>query len=209
MKPKDLLARYKPAETTVEILLDGTLAETIEQVEAAIDVARRHDTRTGGLKSDVPRLEQELQSVLTEADAATVRITMKAVPGAVFDELKANHPPTEQQWQSYREQTRAMPLFTAAPEFDPETLAPELIAASVAAVDGEPVEWTPEEGHELWSTLHDGARADLLTAAFNVNGRRSARPLSATGTDTTSSTGPDSTTPPTTESPFLSLAEGS
>jgi hypothetical protein len=75
-----------------------------------------------------------------------------------------------------------------------------LIALSVCAVDGEEVEWSEADGDELWNTLHDGARADLLEAAWEVNKQRSGRPFSGTGTATTPSSGPASTTPQSTES---------
>ena len=207
MSVKDLLARYKPAETSVRILLDGHVGALLDDAEAALERAVRNPT--GTLKSDVPALQARVDELRVEADAASVTVTMRAMPGALFDELKTAHPPTEAQWVSYREQSRAMPLFAAAPEFNAETLAPDLIAGSVCEIDGDPVDWSVDEGRELWSVLHDGARADLLSAAYEINGRRSARPLSETGTVMTTSTGQDSTTPPHTESPFLSLAEGS
>jgi len=207
MKVGDLLARYKPAEQSVTILLDGGLAAQIEQTETLIREAKRTET---GLKSKVPGLQADLERLTLEADAATVTVVMHAMPGGLYDEMKTRHPPTPAQWEKYKEQARALPMFGAyAPEYDPEGLAPELIAASVASIDGEPIEWSADDGRELWATLHDGARADLLQAAHEVNGRRSARPLSSSDTDTTSSIAPDSTTASNEESPRLSLADGS
>ena len=207
MKVGDLLARYKPAEQSVTILLDGSLAAHIEAVQTAIREARRSET---GLKSALPGLEAELERLTLEADTATVTFTMHAMPGGLYDEMKTRHPPTPAQWEKYKEQARALPMFGAyAPEYDPEGLAPELIAASVALIDGDPVDWSADDGRELWATLHDGARADLLQAAHEVNGRRSARPLSSSDTVTTSSIAQDLTTPAPVESLSLSLAEGS
>ena len=201
-----LLSRYKPAEQTVTILLDGSLAAQIEAVETQIREARRTEQ---GLKSRVPKLAAELDQLKAAADEQTVTVTMRAMPGGLYDEMKTAHPPTAAQWEKYKEQARAMPMFGAyAPEYDPEGLAPELIAASVALIDGDPVKWSKDDGVKLWATLHDGARADLLQAAHEVNGRRSARPLFSSDTDTTSSIAADSTTPPNMESLSASLADG-
>ena len=205
---KLLAAKYKPASKTVRLLLDGELAGRVEAAEAALKKAQKVSAMEGGLVSDVPAATAALEAARAEAEAATTTFVLHAIPGAEFDAMKQAHPPTEAQWESYQHQARTLPMFANAPEFDPDGLAPLLIAASVVEIDGDPVEWDAEDGAEFWSVVHDGARADLLLAAYELNQKRTARPLSDPGTVTTPSSGQPSTTPAATESPYLSLAEG-
>jgi ADP-ribose pyrophosphatase YjhB (NUDIX family) len=186
--------------------MDVGLADKIDRLEDAIAKKARTET---GLKSDVPALREQLVTVQAEADSETVLFVLQAIPGEQFDELKLKCPPTEQQWESYRNESRAMPMFTVAPQYDPDALAPLLIARSLHSIDGDLATWSDDDGRQVWATFHDGARADLLEAAFKVNSRRSTRPLSSNATDETSSSGVQSTTAANGESPFLSLAEGS
>lgn len=210
MRASDLLSRYKPAERTVRLLLDGSLGVELDELRAERrKVARVEATQPAGLKTQLPDIDRKLREVEERAEAATVVITLRAVPGVKFDEVKLAHPPTESQWETYRERAKATPLFASPPEVDPIGMAPALIGLSVVAVDGEPVEWDEREGLELWEGLHDGARADLLDAAWDVNGQSANRPFSGTGTDTTPISGPESTTQPNEESPSRSSVEGS
>lgn len=208
MKASDLLARYKPAERTVRILLDGTLGGQLDDLEEQLRRTQRAEARNPqGLATKVPGIRDRIAELEEEADAATVTITLRAMPGVKFDELKLAHPPTPEQWAEYKERAAAAPMFTVPPEVDALGMAPHLIALSIAAVDGEPVEFSPADGEELWATLHDGARGDLLAAAWEVNGQTSSRPFSKPGTDTTTSSGAGSTTHVNTESPSPSTPD--
>lgn len=212
MKASDLLlSRYKPAERTVRILLDGSLAAELDKLADELDRTRRKELRDPqGLATKVPAVEAKLADLRDRADAATVEVTVRAMSGEQFDDLRRRFPPTEEQWESYKNQAKASPLFAPQPpEVDVLGMAPELIGLSLAAVDGQLVEPSAEEGYKLWAVLHDGARGDLYGAAWEVNGQTSTRPFSETGTDTTSSTGQESTTPANTESLSPSTQEGS
>ena len=210
MKVSDFLGRYKPAERTVRVLLDGSLLTELERARQQVAKKVRQEERSHpGLASEVPALEARVAALESEAEEATIAVTLRAMPGAKFDALALAHPPTEAQWDQYREQAKAFPLFAQPPEVDAVGMAPALIALSVVAVDGEPTEWSEHDGAALWETLHDGVRADLLEAAWEVNKQRSGRPFSGTGTDTTPSSGPGSTTQPNGESLSLSSADGS
>lgn len=210
MKAVDLLGRYKPAERTVSLLLDGSLAAEVHRLEETRrKLIRQEAVNSPGLASKVPAVDKALSILETKIDDATVAVTVRAISGARFDALKLAHPPTEEQWESYKERAKAVPLFAAAPEVDALGMAPALIGLSVVAVDGEPVEWDESDGAALWSTLHDGARGDLLEAAWEVNGQSSSRPFSVTGTDTTPNSGHESTMQQNEESLTRSSAEGS
>lgn len=210
MKASDLLGRYKPAEKTVYLLLDGSLITELDRLqEERRQLVRQEAIQSPGLASKIPALDRQLHELEDKAQEATVAVTLRAIPGARFDQLKLAYPPTEEQWEAYRERAKAMPLFTGAPEVDSLGMAPALIGLSVVAVDGEPVEWDESDGEELWATLHDGVRADLLAAAWEVNGQSSNRPFFETGTDTTQNSGHESITQQNEESPSLSSVEGS
>lgn len=200
MKVGDVLARYKPAERTIRILLDGSIQSRIDEIRQQLKRARRTES-TDGLSSPAVQLEAQLKELEEQADGESVAFTLRAIPGADFDKLKHAYPPTEEAWERFREVQKQNPMFASAPEFDVERLAPDLIGLSMAEVDGEEVDWSAEDGQELWGSLHDGARADLFEAAWAVNGQRSTRPLSGTATGTTSNSGSGSTTPQNEESP--------
>lgn len=209
MDAKTLLARYKPAEKTVRILFDGTIGSELEALTEELRRVRREEARNNpGLATKAPAIEQRISELEASADDATVAITLRALPGAKFSELVAAHPPSMEQMERYHEFVKRAPMFAGgAPEFDALALAPALIGASIALVDGEPVTFSETDGQELWDTLHDGARAVLFEAALEVNGETSSRPLSLPDTDTTSNSGIGSTTPPNTESPSPSTTD--
>ena len=209
---KLVAAKYRRQPADVPVLLDGELAAAIETAQAAVVAAEAADkANPAGLVSDLPARKAALASLQAEADAAVTVFTLASLPGGEFTALKNAHPPSAVQWERYKTQIAAAPVlaqFISPPEFDSDAMAPLLIAGSLVAIDGEPVEWDADDGEYLWSHLHDGGRADLLEKAYELSNKTTLRPKSESGTDMTSSTAPDSTTPPVTESPSLSLAEG-
>jgi len=209
VKVGDLLDRYKPAEKTIRLLLDGSVTARVDDAKLRLKQARRTEG-VDGLSSRAPQIEAELRDLATEADNQSVVIKLRAIPGERFDALKLAHPPTEIDFKRFREAQQARPyLNLSAPDVNPDSFAPALIGLSIVEVDGEEVDWDEKDGQQLWASLHDGARADLSEAAWEVNGQPSSRPLYETATGTTSNSGSGSTTPVKEESPHLSLAEGS
>ena len=201
---QELLARRKPARQTVRLLLDGTLSSQVDEVRRQLKLAKAADIADPqGLASRAAPLEVKLNELQIEAEEASTAFTFQALGRARFEEVKRLHPPTEDQWERYRERVKAA-WWVTAPEFHELTFAPALIAACCV----EPA-MTIEDAQALWDELSDGEAAALYTAALAVNEEVTNRPFSGTDTDTTPNTGPDSTTPQSGESPSLSLAEGS
>lgn len=187
-----LKGRIKRPRVTVKVNLDYSAAEEVDRLRAEWSAAVEEEQRLGlGLADQSP----ELARLLTEArakwrDSAT-EFTFEALPGAAFDEMMRQYPPTEADLADYRERLKAFPL-ASAPDCDAEAMAPVLVARALRAVDGEEVEWTDEDGAQLWAELHDGARADIVEAAWSVQKTRSELPTFGIGTGTTPSFDPES-----------------
>lgn len=208
----ELLARARPAETKLRLNLDGALAGRIDDLTYRIKAARKRELLEGpGLASDAAGLADQLALLEAEQEAGATEFLFRALNGEEFDELMRTYPPTSDQLSKYHDQIKQSPIvasFVAAPEYDSAGLAPALVAASLAEVDGEPVSWSVQDGQALWKKLHDGARADLLKAAWDVNQRRSVRPTYGNGTAATPSSVPDSTMQPDWASLSQSLTDG-
>ncbi|MDP9144531.1 MAG: hypothetical protein M3N43_07520 [Actinomycetota bacterium] len=200
----DILARRRPLEKRVRLLLDGTANAELEDLRRQIKVTKtREAVNSPGLATKVPELERRLTELALQAEEASAEFTFQAISRAALEELKRKHPPTAGQWERYREQVRAN-MFVQAPDFDWSGLAPALLAACAT----QPT-MTVDEAARLWDELSDGEAAQLFEAAWSVNEQTSSRPFSGTDTAMTPNSGPDSTTPQSEESPSLSLAEGS
>lgn len=211
MEVGEVLARYKPAERSIRVLMDGSIQSEMDEATRRLSQARRDEA---GLRSAVPGIEQEIDKLRQRADESSVTFKVAAVSGVVFDRLKYENPPIEADWDRYKNTVEANPALNflgklRSPEFNFEAFMGKLIGLSVREVDGESVEWTETDGVELWDKLHDGARSILVEAVWEVNGEKSSRPLLETATDTTSSSGSGSTTSVTEESPTPSSSDES
>lgn len=200
---EEVLASRKPRQLRVRINFDGDLADQIEALEERLRAARRRELLEGeGLSSDVPELERQLSMLRARLDEDAEEFTFQALGRARFKEILATHPPTEAQWEQHREAAKSNP-FLAAPECDYEAVAPILIAECCISHD-----FTVEGAAKLWDELSDAEASKLFEAAWAVNQKASIRPTFGTGTDTTPSSGPGSTTPPSGESPSASSTGG-
>lgn len=211
MEVGEVLARYKPAERSVRIPMDGSIQSEIDEATRRLKQARRDEA---GLRSDVPAIEEELAKLAQRADESSVTFKVAAVPGKVFDRLKYEHPPVMRDWDTYKGTVENNPTLNllgriGSPEFDLDAVIPKLVGLSIVEVDGEPVEWSEADGVELWDRLHEGARKALADAVWGVNANKTERPLSVTATGTTSNSGSGSTTSATKESPTPSTLDES
>ena len=185
--------------------MDGQIQARIDDLNERIQRVKKQELRDPqGLKTRVPKLEAELAEAEDAAESEAVTFTVRAMPGADYDSLELRFPPTEAQWEKYRKQAEVNAYLATPPRVDGDAMAPALLAACIAEVDGSPVKWSEQECAQLWGTLHEGARADILEAIYQVNNRRSGRPLSESDSDETPSSTPESPTPPSTESPTAS-----
>lgn len=205
----DVLARATLRTREVRVCLDGRLLGRIDDLGGLLHQAKKRDQLAGeSLADEAPALARQLAELEVEAEANVTVFTFQAVSGEKFDDLKRRHPPTEEQWQTYREEAAASPLFARPPEFDIDQVLPRLIGVSVQAVDGEAASWSEDDGLAVWAGLSDGARADLGNTVWQLNNKTSIRPTSGTGTELTPTSGPGSTTPLNGASPTASSPDG-
>lgn len=129
-----------------------------------------------GLNGQVPKLEAEIAELTLRASEEAVVFTVKALPGETFDEIKREHPPSAEQMDAYREQVKSMPWATA-PEMNPATMGPDLLAACLVAP-----EMTEEEIREFWAESSKGEQNQLWNLALGVQVEGSSLPLSRAAT---------------------------
>ncbi len=181
-KVSEILAKRKPRTKSIRLILDGDATDELERARAELNEAKRLDKETeekgsgtlatGSLTPDAERQFKEIEAGILED--ATV-FTFKAIGRKKLEKIRGEHPPTPEQWEIYRERSKANPLVQP-PTFDPDGIAPELIEA--ALVDPE---LTLEEATELWDELSDGEAAQIYDAAWEVSMEAATIPLSATG----------------------------
>lgn len=189
--------------------MDGSIQAEIDEATRRLRQARRNEA---GLRSGVPAIEEEIAKLEQRADEASITFKVAAVPGKDFDRLKYENPPVARDWDTYKGTVENNPTLNlmgriGSPEFDIEAVIPKLVGLSIVAVDGEPVDWSEDDGVELWGRLHEGARKALSDAVWGVNADKTERPLSVTATGTTSNSGSGSTTSATKESPTPSSSD--
>ncbi|MFJ9612658.1 hypothetical protein [Streptomyces noursei] len=139
---------------SVELLLDGELAERVERLERELERARRTDELSNA-PDRAPALQAEIDELYEQAEAARQTFTFQALPHRVYQRLRTEHPPTPEQLAQVREKDGDEPAF------DPDTFAPALVAAMCTDPAGTADEWA-----ELWDTLSDGHVTTLFTTAL-------------------------------------------
>jgi hypothetical protein len=179
-KVSEILAGRKPRVKSIRLILDGTAENELERVRTELSNAKRLDKEAEGMEtlssaSLVPDAEERYKEIEAGILEGAVVFTFKAVGRKTLETIRAEHPPTEDQWEIYRERSKANPLVQP-PTFDPDGIAPQLIQA--ALVDPE---LSLEEATQLWDELSDGEAAQIYDAAWEVSMEAASIPLSATG----------------------------
>lgn len=200
----DILASRKPATRTARLVLDGDKAAELAGLRARLNTAKVRDRLNGGsLDAESPELERRIAELEAEMESAAATFTFKAVGRRKLDEITNRFPPSQEQWERFRDSAKVNP-FVSVPEFDMYAAAPEVLAAAAVSPT-----MTVEEARRLWDELSDGEAAELWKAAWGAQMEATSRPTFGTGIDETANTGPGSTTPPNGESLSLSSPDGS
>ena len=202
-KIADLLAARKPRTRFIRLVLDGDSTVELQRLQAQLSVLRANRSEDQEpLNSPIPALERKIQELEASVLEEAVEFTFRAIGRGDLEAIRIKYPPTEEQWRIYKERAEVNP-FVPAPTFDPDGIAPELIAASAA----DP-EMSVDEALALWDTLSDGEAAQLYEAAYEVNMEATTVPLSATGIGETENSEANSATRSIKESLGLSTPDG-
>lgn len=137
------LRQRKAAERTLTVWLDDDARSELAAAEKAY--AAFDDKTT----TDAKRASKRLSAAQEAADEAQVRITLRGLPRAAYEELMAAHPPTDEQKEDGQ-------------VYNPDTFAPALI--STCSVDGMPL----EDAKELLRLLSQPETGLLFTTAIAV-----------------------------------------
>ena len=173
-------------------LVDGQLLSEIEQLRRTIRQAKAAEQyNTQGLADQAPRLERQLFELAEKAANEATNVVVQALPAAEFDDIVRRHPPSGEQMERWREQAKVFAL-TEMPEYNPETMAPELLAACLVE---------PEWSEDWWKNLSKGTQNLLWNLAHDVQLQRVDLPNSYAAIAMTSGGGEPSTMPANGASP--------
>jgi hypothetical protein len=158
----EALINKKPAETTVQILLDPGLADELDEArselltaEERLKAAKQQETgEEVELAADVDEKRKRVDAVVAACREETVELRFRAMSRVAYDKLVDRHPPTEAQKKDG--QTTNV-----------ETFGPALIAATLV----EP-KLTEDEVRKLQETWNMAEASILFNTALGVNVRR-------------------------------------
>lgn len=202
----EVLAARRPRRKAVRLVLDGQSHAELALAQNELrnlKLRERVEGKDETLASEIPGLERKIQELEAELITNAPIFEFQAIGRRELDQIRNDHPPTEDQWELYRERVKVNPLVQP-PSFNPEGLAPALLAASAL----EP-SMTLDEAQALWDSLSDGEAAQLYEAAWSVNMEAASVPLSGSGTGGTATSGDNSITRRVAESLGLPSQDGS
>lgn len=163
----------KRPERLVKICLDGTLVAEYEAVEAELQEARRAAIADKRLNSPVTKLEKRKAELYKAQEDSSVTFKLRALPRAVWADLKAAHPP-----RKGRETDENL-------GYDVDTCLNAAMGAKGTIVEviqnGEPIEFSAADWDALSPDLSDGQWGEFQLALSSLNGGRPQVPFSPSG----------------------------
>lgn len=153
---KKILAKAKPRECTVRVCLAGDLAAEVDRLEAQLAAVSEWKPNSIADQHPGVTLAEQIAAARERMRESEVEFTFRALGAQAWSDLVAAHPGK-----------------TDGEAWDPDTLAPALVAAS--AVD--PV-MTQDDVDALFEALNMGQRQALMDAAWQVNGEATSVPFS-------------------------------
>lgn len=152
-------ARIKRPQVIVPLYLDPEAASQIQDAEEALRRAIEYDETTNEADT-APALARHVRDLEDEAEASRQDFVLRALPHRTYQKLKAEHPPTEKQIEAAAARDDG-----SVAAFDPDSLAPALVAAQLLspAIDDD-----PETFEAFWEDLSDGQMNELWSAAVAI-----------------------------------------
>ncbi len=165
----DLLAK-KPETRKVEVPLDPELAERYMDAKTRYDQAKRSSDaapKDGDKAAEVERLREECDALRDELSPRMARFVLRSVSPTEFEALKSANRPTEKQRTDYRKSG------VEAPEWNPDTFQPALVAAAcieVATPNDTQEGLSGEDALKIWQSesWNVGVRNELFGAALSA-----------------------------------------
>lgn len=147
-----LKARVRPT-ARMTICDDPTVKQALREAEFGLRAAEAaaKEAGTPANRAAVKKAKADLDKAQAAFDEKTIVLRFQALERPVWEALRTKHKPTEDQAEDGQ-------------LFNPETLAPELIAA--ASLDG----ITIDDAREYLTTWGTGEAHTLYNTAFNVQG---------------------------------------
>lgn len=154
---KDLLAKARPRERTVKVLLDGQLAGEIERLEAELREVSE-DWQPSDLTEQHPgrKVSEQIAKLREKVKASEVPFLLRNIGDKAYSDLVAAHPSTDPN-----------------EAFDSVTFPRALIAASCV----DPA-MAPEDVAALFEVITQGQIKDLFDAAWDVHNSSGLVPFS-------------------------------
>jgi len=170
----DLLAK-EPEQREVVFCLDRQLREALSTAQVRLQQAQRrldvlapsNRDRIRDARAEIDQLEATVAELLPKVKAKLVRFTFAAIDPDKYDDLKAKHPPTDDQLSAARKAKRL------EPEFNEDTFAPVLVAAMCVRVEtpsGTADHLSLEDAQRLWESpaYNDAERSELFNSALGA-----------------------------------------
>lgn len=163
---EEIQKRKKPLTKSVDVLMNGVLADEIEKLEDELRSAQsasrsRFAPSIADNPLDTAALEEKIEKLKKKAQKDVVTFVFRSIGRARIEELSRKHPPKGD-------------LKKQGAAWDPETFAPALMAESCT----DP-EMTVEQATILWDDP-DWNQAELMTlfmGALEVNTEKPNIPL--------------------------------
>lgn len=163
VSPRDLINKTKSPERVMRICLDGQVRTQLDEVQAALDEARKADTAKMAKSQEVVDLEAQLEELEQAVEEASHPFRFRGI----------SH------WRR-REIERQFPSEDEDVVWDVDAGAPTLIAECL--VDPK---FTPDEVRELLEKGNERLADEFITAALLVCQRGNEIPKSGRGSATT------------------------
>lgn len=169
----EIIRLRKPNEKSVEILLEPTLKEAIEQKTAEVEHAVRMEGRRGKSldQKGAEKLQEELDALIEEAQSETVTFLFRDIGRKRLDALVLANPPSDEQKQQWKDEGNSGVLG-----YNLETFPPALIAAT--AIDPS---LTLLESQQICDEWGGGDIEALFYGALAACKERTSIPLSKRG----------------------------
>lgn len=156
-----------PRSETVYVCIDGDAIGLLHRLEAELQQAIVSD-RDHNRTAEAPKIARRIEETQQRAKDHTVQLLLRSVGKTPYRQLMEDNPPTKKQ-------------LADNPRLDhnPDTFPLALVAASLAEVDGEPDESTPDDVEAFFEPLPQGEWARVYQVALNVNAGLNSVPFSA------------------------------